>query len=187
MVSNPHAWVIHGERLVDDTPHVRVSLADVELPNEVRFTQYVFRMRRCAMTVVLDDPGERVLLMLRHRFIVDRWVWELPGGYVDDGEDPAAAAAREVEEETGWRPRRVEHVLSCQPMIGNADYPQELYLARGAEQVGAPEVDETAEVRWVPLDEAPAMIASGDILGAITVIGVQHALLRRAGVQLPRP
>ena len=72
---NPHAWVIRGERLVDDTPHVRVSLADVELPNQVRFTQYVFRMRRCAMTVVLDDPAERLLLMLRHRFIVDRWVW----------------------------------------------------------------------------------------------------------------
>ena len=114
----------HGERLVDDTPHIRVSLADVELTNEVRFTQYVFRMRRCAMTVVLDDLGERVLLMPRLRFIVDRWVWELPGGYVDDGEDPAAAAAREVEDETGWRPRDMEFVLSCQPMIGNADYPR---------------------------------------------------------------
>jgi hypothetical protein len=52
---------------VDDTPHVRVSLADVELPNEVRFSQYVFRMRRCAMTVVLDDPGERVLLIRQRR------------------------------------------------------------------------------------------------------------------------
>jgi hypothetical protein len=58
-----------------------MSLADVELPNQVRFTQYVFRMRRCAMTVVLDDAGERVLMMRRHRFIVNRWVWELPGGY----------------------------------------------------------------------------------------------------------
>jgi hypothetical protein len=75
-VTDPHKWVIHGERLVDDTPHIRVSLADVELPNHVRFTQYVFRMRRCAMTVVLDDAGERVLMMRRHRFIVDRWVWE---------------------------------------------------------------------------------------------------------------
>jgi len=62
-VTDPHKWVIHGERLVDDTPHVSVSLADVELLNHVRFTQYVFRMRRCAMTVVLDDPGERVLMM----------------------------------------------------------------------------------------------------------------------------
>ena len=61
-VTDPHKWVIHGERLVDDTPHVRVSLADVELPNHVRFMQYVFRIRRCAMTVVLDDAGERVLM-----------------------------------------------------------------------------------------------------------------------------
>jgi 8-oxo-dGTP pyrophosphatase MutT (NUDIX family) len=161
-VTDPHKWVIHGERLVDDTPHIRVSLAVVELPNHVRFTQYVFRMRRCAMTVVLDDPGERVLMMRRHRFIVDRWVWELPGGYVDDGEDPAAAAAREVEEETGWRPRGIEFVMSSQPLIGNADYPQDLYLAHGAEHVGEPEVDETAEVRRPPTSDPrlPARTAS---------------------------
>jgi 8-oxo-dGTP pyrophosphatase MutT (NUDIX family) len=128
-------------------------------------------MRRCAMTVVLDDAGERVLMMRRHRFIVDRWVWELPGGYADEGEDSAAAAAREVEEETGWRPRGIEFVMSSQPIIGNADYPQDLYLARGAELVGEPEIDETAEVAWVPVDETPTMIARGDILGAITVIG----------------
>jgi 8-oxo-dGTP pyrophosphatase MutT (NUDIX family) len=135
------------------------------------------------MTVVLDDVGERVLLMRRHRFIVDRWVWELPGGYVDDGEDPGAAAAREVEEETGWRPRGIEFVMSCQPVIGNADYPQDLYLAHGAERVREPEIDETAEVQWVPVDETPAMIAKGDILGAITIIGVRHALLRQAAAR----
>jgi hypothetical protein len=105
-VTDPHKWVIHGERLVDDTPHIRVSLADVELPNHVRFMQYVFRMRRCAMTVVLDDAGERVLLMRRHRFIVDRWVWELPGGYVDDGEDSVRRQrARSKRKRAGVRAR----------------------------------------------------------------------------------
>jgi 8-oxo-dGTP pyrophosphatase MutT (NUDIX family) len=136
------------------------------------------------MTVVLDDAGERVLMMRRHRFIVDRWVWELPGGYVDDGEDPGAAATREVEEETGWRPRSVEFAMSSQPIIGNGDYPQDLYLARGAEQVGEPEVDEMSEVAWVPIDETPGMITRGEILGAITIIGVQHALLLRAAVSV---
>lgn len=185
-MSNSRKWVIHSERLVDDTPHIRVSLADVELPNHVTFTQYVFRMRRCVIAAVLDDTAERVLLMRRHRFIVDRWVWELPGGYVDDGESAAAAASREVEEETGWRPRRLEYVLSCQPLIGNADYPQDLYLGFGAEHIGEPEVDETAEVSWVPLAEASAMVARAEIIGAMTIIGVQHALLRQAGVPVPR-
>ncbi len=108
-----------------------------------------------------------------------------PGARTHSGRDPAAAAAREVEEETGWRPRGIEFVISSQPVIGNADYPQDLYLAHGAELVGEPEVDETAEVRWVPIDETPAMIARGDILGAITIIGVQHALLRRAAARVP--
>lgn len=186
-MADPHEWQVHGERLVDDTPHIRVSLADIELPNRVTFTQYVFRMRRVAMTAVLDDAGEQVLLLRRHRFIVDRWVWELPGGYVDDGEDPAAAAAREAEEETGWRPRNVEFVLSCQPLIGNADYPQHLYLTQGAEMVGEPEADEAAEVRWFPLDDAMAMIGTGEIQGAMTVIGIQQALLRRAAGRVPPP
>jgi ADP-ribose pyrophosphatase YjhB (NUDIX family) len=85
------------------------------------------------------------------------------GRILDDGEEPSAAAAREVEEETGWRPRGMEFVLSCQQ----------------------PEVDETAEVRWVAVEETSAMIAKGDILGAMTIIGVQHVLLRRAGVHVP--
>ena len=75
----------------------------------------------------------------------------------------------------GWR----AGLPSSQPIIGNADYPQDLYMASGAELVGEPEVDETGEVAWVPVDETPAVTARGDILGAITIIGVQHALLRR--------
>ena len=92
---------------------LRLSIADVELPDGVQFEQYVLRLPKAAVMVVLDDQRERVLMMWRHRFIIDRWVWELPGGYVDPEEDPAVTATREVEEETGgWRPREARPLVS---------------------------------------------------------------------------
>jgi 8-oxo-dGTP pyrophosphatase MutT (NUDIX family) len=169
--------MIRADRVVAENRHIRLSVASVELPDGAQFEQYVARIPRVAMTVVLDEAGERVLLIWRHRFILDRWVWELPGGYVDPGEDGPAAAAREVEEETGYRPRRPEHVLTFQPMAGTADAPHELYLSRAADVVGEPDPNETEAVRWVPLTEIPGLIAQGEIVGAATIIGVQHVLL----------
>jgi hypothetical protein len=64
--------------LMDQNPFIWLSIASVELPDGTQFEQYVMRMRRTATTVVVDDQ-DRVLLMWRHRFIVDRWVC---GGWV---------------------------------------------------------------------------------------------------------
>ncbi|WP_205741123.1 NUDIX domain-containing protein [Haloactinopolyspora alba] len=169
-------WTIHGEQLVDENRHIRLSTADVELPDGTRFTQYVARMPRCAMTLVFNDQ-QQVLLMYRHRFIIDQWVWELPGGYVDGVEDIAAAAAREVEEETGWRPRSMEHLATFQPAIGSVDQPQQVYLARGADRTDtAPDVNEAEKLDWFTLPEAATMIERGEIVGAATVVAVYRAL-----------
>ena len=180
-------WKIRSDRLVDETPQVRLSIASLELASGLTFEQYVMRLPRCAMTVVLDEPAERILLIWRHRFIIDRWMWELPGGYIDPGEDGITAAAREVEEETGYRPRSLEPILTFQPMTGSADSAHELYLARGADRVGAPLADEAEEVRWIPLADLPGLIATGQILGAATIIGAQHALLAAEGASRTVP
>ena len=169
-------WTIHGEQIVDENRHMRLSTVDVELPDGTLFTQYVARMPRCAMTLVLNDKRE-ALLMHRHRFIVDRWVWELPGGYVDHAEDIATAAAREVEEETGWRPRSMQHLVTFQPAIGSIDQPQEIFLARGADLTDTPpDVNEAESIRWFPVDDAGDMIDRGEIIGAATVVAIYRAL-----------
>jgi 8-oxo-dGTP pyrophosphatase MutT (NUDIX family) len=119
----------------------------------------------------LLSPSEAGAVTWRHRDS------ELPGGYVDHAEDVAAAAAREVEEETGWRPLTMEHLVSYQPAIGSLDHPQEIYLARGAELTETlPDINEAEAIRWVPLDEAAEMIARGEIVGAATVVGVYRTL-----------
>ena len=92
-------WKIYGERLVDENPFIRLSIASVGLPDGTEFEQYVMRMRRTATTVVVDDQ-DRVLLMRRHRFIVDRWVW----GAVPFGE----YARSWIDERPGLRPKTLE-------------------------------------------------------------------------------
>ena len=172
-------WTIHGERVVDDTRRARLCIADVELPDGVRFEQYVIRAPKAAMVAVVDEH-DRLLMMWRHRFVIDRWVWELPGGYVDDDEDVAASATREVEEETGWRPRSVEPMVSFQPWVGTADAENLLFLGRGADHVGnAIDVNEAERVAWIPLDEAHRLIASGEIVGAGSVIAVLDLVARK--------
>lgn len=172
-------WKIHGERVVDNTRRAKLSIADVELPNGVRFEQYVLRMPKSATVAVIRDGA--VLVMWRHRFVIGRWVWELPGGYVDGVEtDPAVAAAREVEEETGWRPEALEYLGSFQPMVGTIDSENLLYLARGAVHVGDPEdINEAERITWVPLADVPGIIDAGKIVGSSSVVALLKALKRR--------
>jgi 8-oxo-dGDP phosphatase len=156
---------------------IQVGLADVEFPDGGRTEHHIVRMRPAAIAAVLDDSGERALFMWRHRFVPDLWNWELPGGFVEDGEDPAVAASREVEEETGWRPRNLEHLVTFEPMIGMITTPHHVYLARGAERVGDPtEVNEMQQLRWIPLTDVPHLIANGKVCSSGALVALLHVL-----------
>ena len=134
--NEPDRWLVHGTRPIYESAWIKVGLADISQPSGARFEHHIVWLPPAAMTVVLDDAGESVLLAWRHRFVPDVWNWELPGGLVDEGEDPERTAAREVEEETGYRPRSMQHVATFEPMIGMVNSPHHVYLARGAEHVG---------------------------------------------------
>ncbi|GIJ51674.1 NUDIX hydrolase [Virgisporangium aliadipatigenens] len=177
-------WTIHGERVIDDSRRAVLSVADVELPDGVRFEQYVLRVPPAAMVAVLDD-NERVLMIWRHRFIAQRWVWELPGGYLDPDEDPMACAAREVEEETGWRPQHMQHLVAFQPMIGTIDQHNVVYLARGATYVGStPDINEATRIGWIPLSDVRQHMADGSIIGAGSACGLLALLVLKSEGEL---
>lgn len=97
-------WTVHGERAVYGSDWVGVALVDAEVPGGRRFDHHVVRLPREAVGTVVHELDRGVLLLWRHRFITDSWGWEIPAGGVDADESPTTAAAREVLEETGWRP-----------------------------------------------------------------------------------
>lgn len=163
---------------MDDSRRGKLSVAQVELPDGVQFEQYVLRLSKSATVAVLR--GDSVLMMWRHRFVIDRWVWELPGGYVDPLEDPAVTAAREVEEETGWRPGPLQHLVSFQPMVSTIDSENVVFLADGATHVGSPQdINEAERVGWVPLADVPDMMIKGTIVGSTSVVALLAVLNSR--------
>ncbi|RZU51321.1 ADP-ribose pyrophosphatase YjhB (NUDIX family) [Krasilnikovia cinnamomea] len=170
-------WNVHGRTPLYESEWIKLYLTDVELPDGQRFEHHTVWMPTAAMTAVLNDELTHVLLLWRHRFVPDLWNWELPGGLVDEGEEPADAAAREIEEETGYRPRNIEHLVTFEPMIGMVNTPHHVFIARGAELVGEPtEKTEMQRMEWVPLMQVPALIAKGQVSNSGTLVALLHVL-----------
>lgn len=174
-------WIAHGERSVYASRWVDVRLVDVETPDGQRFEHHVLRLQRVAVASVLDVDQRHLLMLRRHRFVDDSWGWEVPVGIVEPGESALQTAAREVEEETGWRPAGLRRVLEFQPALGIADTPHELFTAVGAHRIGEPtDVTEADRVAWLPIEDLLRMVDDGSIRDGATLVAVLHLLASRS-------
>jgi len=169
-------WDVHGERAVYDSDWVRLTLADVELPDGHRFDHHVVRMPAAASGVVVTDPERGVLLLWRHRFITDTWGWEIPAGRIDDGETPEQAGARETLEETGWRPDPLRLLTTYHPLNGTSDATFHLFIANGATHEGDPsDPFESERIDWVPWPTVRDEIAAGRVTDGLSLTALLWA------------
>jgi 8-oxo-dGTP pyrophosphatase MutT (NUDIX family) len=169
-------WRVHTERSLYSDEWLDLRVADVELPDGRHLEHRLLRMPPSAGAVALDEQ-HRALLIWRHRFITGLWGWEIPMGRVGPGETPAQAAAREAEEETGWRPGPLRPLIWGQPTAGIMDAPHHLFTAQGATKIGDPvDAFEAARCDWVPLTDVPALIAKREIVSITAMAALLHLL-----------
>jgi 8-oxo-dGTP pyrophosphatase MutT (NUDIX family) len=170
-------WTVHGERPIYESEWVRLTLADVELPDGKRFDHHVVRTPNAGAGVVVHDEKRGVLMLWRHRFITDTWGWEIPAGRVDPGESASEAAAREVLEETGWRPHAVRPLVMYHPSNGISDQRFDIFAANGARHVGQPtDPSEAERIEWVPLDDVRKIIAAGQMRDGLSLTSILYTL-----------
>jgi ADP-ribose pyrophosphatase len=154
----------------------RLEVDRVRLPGGHTIDMEIVRHPGSVVLLPVPAPGS-IILIRQYRYAIDRWIWELPAGTLKPGEDPTAAAARECEEEIGLVPGRVTRLGGYFPTPGFCD--EEMVYFR-CEDLRAPapdstvtkDEDEEIEPRTFTLDEARALVASGEIVDLKTLAGL---------------
>ena len=133
-----------------------------------------------AVLIVPRLEGDRLAMVRNYRVAVGRRLWELPAGALERGEAPEAAAARELEEETGYRAANIAHLGDFYTSPGFCDELMRAFTADGLKFVGQRlEPHEDIEVAVVSVDETMAMIDDGRIIDGKTIAAMYLWMRRR--------
>jgi ADP-ribose pyrophosphatase len=149
----------------------------VTLPNGRTVTFEIVRHPGSVVLLPLVD-NLRIVLIRQYRYALDRWIWELPAGSLEPGEDPAAAAARECEEEIGLVPTTVEFAGSWYPTPGFCTEAMNYYRLTGLHApnpdgpVAEKDEDEDIRVQEFSLDDARELVRRGDVVDLKTAWGL---------------
>ncbi len=155
-------------------PRFRVDKC--ELANGRLLNATVMEFHAWANVLAITKDGQAVLVR-QYRHGVQEVLLELPGGIVEDGEDPLVGAKRELLEETGYAASNIVEVGVIYPNPANQTNRLYCFLALDVEQVTAQDLDdgEEIEVQLLPLGELTAVIKRGGFPHALHVAVLFHA------------
>jgi ADP-ribose pyrophosphatase len=135
-------------------------------------------VRHCGGSAVLLVKDNSILLVKQFRYLYGREIYEIPAGKLNKDEDPAVAAVRELEEETGFK-AEVEHVVDIYPTPGYTDEIIHIYFAKNYKYVGNHLDDgEFLNCEFIPKDKVLEMIDSGEICDSKTIVAIYKYLLK---------
>jgi ADP-ribose diphosphatase len=164
-----------SSRTVYRGPVFWVTTDHVVEPGGVKVRRDLIHHSGSVVVLAVDDSGKvpRVLLERQYRHAAKDFLWELPAGRIDPGEQELRAAKRELIEETGYRAKRWRRILKFYASPGFVAETMAVYLATGLRAGEAePEADEIIHTRMLPLPDVSKMILNGTIRDAKTISSV---------------
>ncbi len=174
------SWKKLGSRTIYENDWMQVLEDHVINPGggENQYGYVHFKNR--AVAIIPLDQDQNVWLVGQQRYTLGAWSWELPMGGAPLDEAPLQAAKRELREETGLRAATWTEIMRLHTSNSITDEVGIVYLAEELTE-GEPEFEETEdlEIRKLPLQDALAMVDTGEITDAISVA----ALLRIAAIR----
>ena len=164
-----------GSRTVHSGPIFTVARDLVRLPNGRETTMDVVRHRASVILIPMPDPAH-VVLVRQYRYSIDRWIWELPAGTLEAGEDVEAAARRECWEEIGQVPERIDRVGTFYPTPGYCDEEMFFFRLTGLQPPPEPaslDEDEILEPRVLTVEEARRLLDAEETIDMKTALGLK--------------
>ena len=151
---------------------VHLLLHRVRLPDGSESNREVVKHPGAVAIVALDDQ-RNVLLVRQFRLPAGQVLYEIPAGTLEDNEDPEACAIRELQEETGYKPAKIENLGGFYTAPGYTTEFIHLFLANNLTESHLElDADEFIEAERAPFAEALAMIERGEIVDGKTILGL---------------
>jgi ADP-ribose pyrophosphatase len=181
---NPDIKVV-SSTLSYEGPLFRVY-TDKILENGRELTRDVIRHNGSVVILAVDDAKNKrdpmIVMERQYRHAAREFLLEVPAGKMEEGEDPLAAAKRELLEETGFKAKRWRKIIRYFASPGFLGEFMQVFLAEGLTRGEAqPEYDEQIEIEMMPLSRLLKMIDDGKIHDGKTLISVMlYARLRQA-------
>lgn len=161
---------------------VNVRVDTVAVAGGKHHKREIVEHRGSVAIVPMHDDGT-VVLVRQFRKAAGRFTLEIPAGTLEPGEDPSRCAARELQEETGFRATVLAALAKFFVSPGYSTELMHLFLAKGLQSgVQGTEEDEQIRVLEVPIAEALQMVDRGEIVDAKTIIGLLMARDRKSDV-----
>ncbi|SVB21213.1 uncharacterized protein METZ01_LOCUS174067 [marine metagenome] len=155
------------KKKVYDGKNISVNIFDISIDNK-KFQREIIEQK--SASAVLAFEGTKVILVKQHRF-PHGYVLEIPAGTLNKNENPRTCAIRELIEETGYKPKKIKHLIDYYPNVGYNTQFIHCYVAQEIEKISEIKLESDEFFTLVKIDfkKLLNMIVSGKIIDSKTI------------------